>query len=500
MDELRGYLHNVKEFSDVPWINGNQKWVQLYPYGSWTHPLFSDTTIDRSVADTLVKNFDDRVMGRDIVVEYDHGLDKAKGGKAAGKVVKQEARDDGLYGLVEFNDVAKQEIDNGEWHYMSNSHWDTWTNPQTQQTHEFVPENPSLTNRPYVRGMSPINFSEVVIDNEPKEFADWTTAYKNSLPDSAFLWVESGHKDAEGKTVPRSLRHLPYKDASGKIDIGHLRKAVQLAPKLSKGDKAGLQAKARALLAKQHSDTLIADDEYTELLELVDELDNKEGGETVVTDEEFQITLREKLGLGVDITGDALVTHIAGMNDELGPLRELKKEHSEAKKFSELYPDQARELEELKVRDRENFAKQFSDTLAQSRIVRKTKKEGSDEPVITPTGLGFSALALEKITEQVKSFSEGSATLEGFKGVLDAIVDDGIVDYGTHGSSRDVDLPDDDKKPTNHTDARKMFSDKVDAIVEADKLEYTAAYAKAAVDHPELFEAYKTYKPVATNA
>src|SRR6266404_7711496 len=143
MDELRGYLHNVKEFSDVPWINENQKWVQLYPYGSWTHPLFSDTTIDRSVDDTLVKNFDDRVMGRDIVVEYDHGLDKAKGGKAAGKVVKQEARDDGLYGLVEFNDVAKQEIDNGEWHYMSNSHWDTWTNPQTQQTHEFVPENPS---------------------------------------------------------------------------------------------------------------------------------------------------------------------------------------------------------------------------------------------------------------------------------------------------------------------------------------------------------------------
>src|SRR5712691_3697032 len=102
MDELKGYLHDLggKEFSD--WIEGNQKWVQLYPYGSWTNPIFSDTTIDRNVGEKLVKNFNDKVMGRELVIEYDHGFDKAKGGKAAGKVVKEEARDDGLYGLVEF--------------------------------------------------------------------------------------------------------------------------------------------------------------------------------------------------------------------------------------------------------------------------------------------------------------------------------------------------------------------------------------------------------------
>src|SRR5262249_14273432 len=52
------------------------------------------------------------------------------------------------------------------------------------------------------------------------ESAVWTTAYINNLSDSAFLYVESGgKKDSQGKTTPRSLRHFPYKDSSGKIDL-----------------------------------------------------------------------------------------------------------------------------------------------------------------------------------------------------------------------------------------------------------------------------------------
>ena len=57
--------------------------------------------------------------------------------------------------------------------------------------------------------------------------AVWSTAYMNDLPDSCFAWVESGgKKDADGKTEPRSLRHLPYKTADGKIDLPHLRNAI----------------------------------------------------------------------------------------------------------------------------------------------------------------------------------------------------------------------------------------------------------------------------------
>jgi hypothetical protein len=53
--------------------------------------------------------------------------------------------------------------------------------------------------------------------------ATWDSAYVSKLPNSAFLYVESG--DGEGET-PKGKRHLPYKDANGKVDLPHLRNAI----------------------------------------------------------------------------------------------------------------------------------------------------------------------------------------------------------------------------------------------------------------------------------
>lgn len=61
--------------------------------------------------------------------------------------------------------------------------------------------------------------------------AVWTTAYVNNLPDSAFLYVASGgSKDGEGKTVPRSNRYFPVRDADGNVDLPHLRNALARIP------------------------------------------------------------------------------------------------------------------------------------------------------------------------------------------------------------------------------------------------------------------------------
>lgn len=62
---------------------------------------------------------------------------------------------------------------------------------------------------------------------QPIARAVWSTAYVNRLPDSHFFYVgPGGNKDEEGKTVPRSLRKLPYKDAEGNVDLPHLRNAL----------------------------------------------------------------------------------------------------------------------------------------------------------------------------------------------------------------------------------------------------------------------------------
>jgi hypothetical protein len=91
--------------------------------------------------------------------------------------------------------------------------------------------------------------------------AQWTTAYINDLPDSAFLYVEpGGEKDGGGKTVPRSLRHFPVKGADGEVDLAHLRNALARIPQsnLPAAVKAACTAKARKMLddasASEHAE------------------------------------------------------------------------------------------------------------------------------------------------------------------------------------------------------------------------------------------------------
>lgn len=81
--------------------------------------------------------------------------------------------------------------------------------------------------------------------------AVWSAAFINSLPDSSFLYIApGGSKDSDGKTTPRSLRYFPYKDASGSVDLAHLRNALARIPQsnLPKAIKDRLTSKAQRIL------------------------------------------------------------------------------------------------------------------------------------------------------------------------------------------------------------------------------------------------------------
>lgn len=83
--------------------------------------------------------------------------------------------------------------------------------------------------------------------------AEWTTAYINDLPDSSFAVIESGgEKDEDGKTKPRLLRHLPYKDVDGKVDLPHLRNALARLPQTDLSSE--LKSKAQKVLAAAAKD------------------------------------------------------------------------------------------------------------------------------------------------------------------------------------------------------------------------------------------------------
>ena len=90
--------------------------------------------------------------------------------------------------------------------------------------------------------------------SESKQFAEWSTAFINDLPDSCFAYISSGgKKDSDGKTTPRSLRHLPYKDADGKPDLAHVRNALARLEhtQIPEEAKPGIKKKLEDILGKE---------------------------------------------------------------------------------------------------------------------------------------------------------------------------------------------------------------------------------------------------------
>jgi hypothetical protein len=104
---------------------------------------------------------------------------------------------------------------------------------------------------------------QVILEVKLKE-AEWDTEYINNLPDSSFAFIESGgEKDEDGKTKPRSLRHLPFKDAEGNINKAHLNNALGRLAQTDLSDEAKAAAKKKLCAAVKTWNGAHSDDQIT---------------------------------------------------------------------------------------------------------------------------------------------------------------------------------------------------------------------------------------------
>jgi len=182
--------------------------------------------------------------------------------------------------------------------------------------------------------------NEEYLDDEVKK-AKWTAAYINDLPDDAFLYIESGgKKDDEKKTAPRSLRHFPYRDKNGKMDIPHLQNAIARIPQskfgLTDDQKKALQDKARKLLAQANNTTSVKKT-VAESEETVDNVEKAakifSGGQT----KRFR-SLQKQMETLVE-TGSEIVKGMTGILGEDGssePVVKGKTEMGEENKVTEV--------------------------------------------------------------------------------------------------------------------------------------------------------------------
>jgi hypothetical protein len=97
------------------------------------------------------------------------------------------------------------------------------------------------------------------IDEAPelRENRKWSTAYKNDLPDSAFLYVREDcveYKDEQGRSHPLDCRELPVKNHLGNYDYAHVKNAISRSVQLKDvpvATQRRLQAEARRIFDRE---------------------------------------------------------------------------------------------------------------------------------------------------------------------------------------------------------------------------------------------------------
>ena len=81
----------------------------------------------------------------------------------------------------------------------------------------------------------------------------WTKTFKDSLPNSSFAVVEPDY--ISGKTKDTAARHLPYKDAEGRIDLANLRHALIMLKHVEPATESMSRKEIRKVASKNLNDS-----------------------------------------------------------------------------------------------------------------------------------------------------------------------------------------------------------------------------------------------------
>lgn len=164
MGNQYGYFVDLagKSFSD-----SEPTWIQALPLGTYEHPEYGKIEVTPEKIQQFAANVAANVRGQDLDIDYDH---KAAEKVAAGWVKAADARSDGLWLQIDWTQRARKHLGDKEYRYFSPEFIDEWKHPATGVVHKNVLFGGALTNRPFLKGILPINLSEMMMaddDNKP---------------------------------------------------------------------------------------------------------------------------------------------------------------------------------------------------------------------------------------------------------------------------------------------------------------------------------------------
>lgn len=169
-------------------------WIQLAKTGSFSDPRYGKFSITTKMFDTWERNFaqlsSPEVGRRGAPLDFDHNPEKRGDTQAAGWIVKLERRTDAgnitLWGLVEWNQIGLDAVEEGRYAYISPSYAEDYVD-ETGKHHGTHLVGAALTNRPFLQ-MATISLSVASFAREegpepdsPRRMPELTKEFLTSL-------------------------------------------------------------------------------------------------------------------------------------------------------------------------------------------------------------------------------------------------------------------------------------------------------------------------------
>lgn len=153
------YICKLNENEDLP------NTIEIMRQGKWNHPVYGLFEITDNTMTNIISNFDNKVRGVDISFDLEHGETSHKS-EAVCWVKKLLKKGTSLLAEVDWTEFGKEKIKTKAFKYFSPEFKFNYEDPETGKQYNNVLFGGGLTNRPFIKRMSPIMLSETVNIND----------------------------------------------------------------------------------------------------------------------------------------------------------------------------------------------------------------------------------------------------------------------------------------------------------------------------------------------
>ena len=131
--------------------------IHLIPIGQWEHDLYGPILITFADIREFAQNFNAGVRKGVFITAGHEGFEELP---ATGWITSVEAKEDGLWGDVEWNELGKATLSDKQYKFFSPEFCRDFEDPQTHQLYRNVLTGGALTKSPYFKELEAIVFSE----------------------------------------------------------------------------------------------------------------------------------------------------------------------------------------------------------------------------------------------------------------------------------------------------------------------------------------------------